>query len=991
MIILKKNKNLNFVTNLFSVFTIFLFVMFFNKAEAASSGILLVVQTLDGQSVNNVVNGEPLILSWYISIPVTNCLIFEKVEETETVVQAIDTTSLPASGTKNITPSSNVNTSYILRCDTIEAEQVINTNQPTVSMSIDQGTDLMVNPLTGRVDMVDVRWTSANANRCSQIWREKASAPGVLISEDSTRNYWYRGNTSGRILYNGVTREIRETTTFYITCYNDDIEASVTDSITLNVTNPAPPAEPNLSIWSPDYPSVTVDTLWGYAWVNVGFSAQNVTSCSQSALNDNGEVVSNPPGWGGISSGYTNYNFTGIKIAATTEFKVTCTRGAVTIAGIDYPAVSVSKTVKIMVLPPAGVDSLETWDRATLPPVTVTISATPNPTDKNSLTGLASTDVTVERANATFCSRSAYYTNGTPDDYTDDGSPFNLSGWSSTLRSMGSDIFTLNLSTSTRLSVYCVREYDLAYGTDDEIANGTELASTVVITIDPSESAPDPTVELFANAVIINANTMWNTATEKIGFNNIAGTPQVIENNAATESDNKISFPFRYPFGDSDKFDIYLKVCDENDGQSVFELSTASNGSIGNFMTDSLSATSDSCNTQTTVYKKIGNEVEITDGELITVRCNTPADGERCRLSEVLFGVDGIAVTQQINPVVTSVSSPLLWLSENTTSCSNNWDRSTAIRGFTTPNNINSSKTFNITCVRGGDSLTAADSVQVFVPYSDTLSAEVAIAVGQCIDDGSLGGSFGQAIEAPPGYGAGPAPGRFCVPLVDLAVEASSLNIDVANPDGIKGTYDNVPLRLVIKNLGPLDLSADSQVPYKFTLTNPIYNSPLSYFNGSLVALQESPVIGVDVDGIKFGNHYFCSRVNLDGVLFPENTNDGVDNNQKCFNVSIPVPEPPMEITADGKPDTLIRRGKTVTISWMAHTSYPTLECIVKGPGGISDSFNASDNHPQPYVSSQTVNITSKSEFMLQCTESTTGTVFTKKAYINVVPDYEEL
>lgn len=1003
MISIFKLINFRILTSLIAI------VFFMNPSLVKAAGSLSLILTIDGGNSSVSVNGEEVELGWYIDGPVTNCVIKQKIGTNLTVIHTINTNNLPASGTKMVTPPENTSTNYILICDQAQDTVVVNTDFPIVEMSIDQGTNLNVNPLTGRVDNVSVRWNSQNTNKCSLMWREKASAPGVKIFETNTGDYWYQYGTSGLVGYDGDPRSITETTTFFITCYNDNIGESITKSITLNVSNPAPPSEPALSMWSPNFPTVSASETYGYAWVNIGFNAQNVTRCYYSSYYTNGVQYSNPPGWG-TSDTITSYNFTGIRISTTTDFRIRCTRGEVNIAGTIYPAVEITKTLRIIVVPPVGVTSIEEWDRSAVPPVTATILANPNPTNKNALTGLANTNVTIARNNADFCNRYAYYTKGTIDDYSDDVS-YSLTGWSSTVWGNGTSSFSVNLSTTTRLAVNCVREYDLGFGDEGEIENGTEWASTVVVTIDSEEVLPDPSVSVYGNAFVATVDSIWGSAVEINGFNAIYGTPKIIENSSNQASANRISFPFSRPSGMNGLLDMYIKVCDENDGLSKFRIFSENNGLISSFNTDSSSAVSNYCNSSTIKYIKIGDELNFVNGEKITIECDHEyEDGERCRFSDILFGVDGVVTTPQVNPIVTSVNVPVLWISENTSQCDTfkaqkingsnyTWYTGSSIIGIVN-NNISTTTSFSLRCRRGGDGKIDDSVVQVYVPFSDVISAETMVATGQCLDDGSLGFGFGVAIEAPEGYGADE--NGFCSPLVDLAAGAISVNLSAANPDGVNGQYDNVSLLLIVENWGPGNLPINSNVPYKFVIDfdNSIaaenYISPLYYLNEELISPTnptiptESSALDNRVDNVIFGMHEFCARVNKDGTVFPE-ANTLLSNNTKCINISIPVPHPPMSITTDNK---LIRRNQLITINWSAHTSY-NLNCIVRGPGGVRDDFDASDRYPSPggaYTNSVTIDtITNASEFILQCTEPITNTVFTEKLQVDVIPESEEI
>lgn len=1009
------------------------FVSFSQVTSAAQTSPTLVL-TVNGGVGTNVVNGDPVELGWYVDGPLTNCSITEKSTIGERVVVVIDTTTMPSSGTRTVTPPADSNTSYVLNCDALQDTVVVNTNTPTVTMSISPGTDLQTNNVTGIVDSVDVKWSSQNATRCSLMRREKASAPGVFLVETNYWNdYWGEYQGGGTVRYDGDPRWINETNTFYITCYNDNTGAEATASITLNVTDAPPPNPPLVNIWSPDFPSVTRSELFGYAWVDVGFNSANVTSCYQKAYYENGTQYPNPPGWG-TSWWNLSGNFTNIQIATTTEFEVTCLRGPVTLGGITYPATSTTKRLKIEVqMPGTTGETLENWDRTTLPPVTVSVTAFPNPIVKNALTGKASTEATVIRQNASVCYRQAYYINGTPSNYTDDIA-YSLGGWNTGISGSGSSNFSVSLSTTTRLSVRCVREFDLMYGTAAEIENGTEVDDVVVEVQEAAEAAPPPKLYLYGNASYLHSSLLWNSASQKIGFNALGHN--FIENTAQGISTNKITFPFTHPFGASDKYDIWLRVCDESDGISTYNLYSQNGGLVGSFETDiNTDPSINWCGVSGAfIDKRIATNVPLNNGDNVTIECLSRNDSERCTVSDIYFGAVGNLVTPQVNPVVTKVEETMLVMAENATYCGgsgelghwaypNNAPRYSwwGNRTYTYFNGSNYTKSmlntplatstvFTVTCGRSGDNLTDKKEVNVFVPFSATLSAETIVGSGQCISDATVPDAmgnippFGQQMTAPPGYG--PNTNGFCSPLIDLAATSPAVSLAGASENNINGTYDNVDVLVVIQNLGPGELPLNSNVAYRANITFlpiyglPIINSLIGNFNSALsspVNLNnptQSPTLTRTFDGVPFGTHTVCSRVNLDGSPnFPESSSDST-NNTRCTSVTLPVPKPPMTLSSDRK---IIRTGQSAVISWSVHTSYP-LNCSVQGPGGIQDTFNASANYPSPPKSGSaysntgtTAPLTSTGEYTLQCNEPITNTIFTEKLKVEMVPDYQEI
>lgn len=997
-----------------------------NTVSLAQATPILVL-TVDGGAIAAVVNDEPVELGWYVDGPVTNCvLIQDNSVSGQTTLATIDTTTLPASGTMDVTPPANSTTNFILNCDGAVDEVPVNVEPPITTLTSDQGTDLVNNPLTGRVNEVILRWNSVNATRCSYITR---TSPIIgSVTETSSNDYSNRLGTSGWIRYDGDPRYINETTTFSITCYNDNTGAEHTDTLTITVSNPPPPDPPIVNMWSPDFPVVYRDELYGYAYVDVGFSASNVTSCIERAYYGDGTLYPNPPNWG-AGSWVLSRTFTNIQLSTTTIFEVTCSRGDVTIAGIFYPATSTTEQLTIEVQMPGGVDgTVETWDRSALPPVTASITANPNPTTKNALTGYASTITTVNRLNASYCYLSAYRFDAVTGLYT---SPYTVSNWNRTLLNNGTTTYAISLATTTRLVADCWRDYDRynPYATEAEIENAHEVVEYMVYTEEPLEAALPPTLSLYGNAVRATSDgrnqsiDMWTTATERIGFDTRAGTPQYIENSIAATTSSTISFPFVHPHGADDDYDIYLTTCDENDGESTFRV-LVSGTLVGQYTTNSPDSPHQYCGSSygTNVRERVAQNIDINDGDTITIECDTPNDGERCRLVDVLFGAVGLLTTPQVNPVVTSVDVPVLVLAENATFCGSGdyeyghwaypatgsryswWGAKTHTFLDNTEHTtsmvrvpIATSTRFTLTCWRTGDSLTDYQEFNVYVPFSATLSAQTTVGSGQCIDDGTLGSPFGTAIEAPVGYG--PDDDGFCSPMVDLAAMNPSVSLASAIEDNVNGTYDNVNALMVIQNIGPGALPSDSSITYKAVMSImpahglPDVDTSIGTFEGGLsipanpAVPTQSPTLTRSFGNVPFGTHTICSRVNLDGSPnYPESSTD-YTNNVSCSTVTLPVPRPPMIIAADRQ---LIRPNQTVEISWGVNVTYQ-LQCVVRGPGGLNESFDTSLVGPGYTDSFTTGPLTSTGIYELRCTEPITNTTFTEQVRIEMVPDIEEI
>ena len=929
------------------------------------------------------------------------------------VVVAIDTSVMPAVGTQSVVPPDNSSTSYTLTCDAIVSGVIVNTNTPVVTMNIPQGTNLEIDPYTGRVD-IDVEWTSENTDSCSVMYREVASDPGVLFPESTYNEYTGAYDVSGSVHYDGNPRSIDQTSTFYISCSNSNTGETVTSSITLTVAEPPPLPPPTITMWSPDAPSLYRDELYGYAFVDVGFTSSYAQKCVEKAYDENGvEYYPLPRGWG--SGVYTlDKLFTNIQLATTTIFEVTCWRNEVTIGATTYPEISTSSRLRIDVFMPLTVsETFNEWDRTYLPSPLTVMTPSANPAYLDAITGASLLKVKVQNENASNCLRTAYYSNGTPGDPSDD-TLYTLDGWSGHMSGNGTLTMSFELSSSTRLQVYCFRQFDLDYGTVDEILNGTATTSLEIEVIPSAVSAPAPVVSLYGSAVADDATTIWANAIAVSGFDSLTGSSPVrIENTSSLATSNSIVFPFTHPYGATDIYDIYVKVCDESDGESTFRVYSESSGFLGSYTTNDPASPHVFCGDSygTIVTKKIASGVGLVDGEKITVECDTPANGEHCGLADVLFGAGegGVLVTSQVNPLATSVDFPLFWVSENTTTCelfdateddgtAYTWYGGGAVEGLLSVN-ISTSTTFSVTCGRVTDSLVGTSLTRAAVPYNVTFAASTVVGSGECIDP-----STNSYITALPGYG--PDPVTFeCVPQVDLAAASPSVSILGATEDNINGVYDNLDVLMFIENIGPGELPLDSGITYKAEMTFlpiftlPTLDSAIGTFNVfvpapvSSTSPTQSQILTRTFNGIPFGTHTVCAIVNLDGSPnFPEASADPT-NNTHCTSVTLPVPRPPMSISTDRQ---VIRKGQSVTVGWSAHTTY-TLNCEVRGPGGVSDTFDASDNYPSPpnaggaYTSSTvTPPLNSTGEFVIQCTEPITGTVFTDHKVVEVVPDYIE-
>lgn len=963
--------------------------------------------TINGSTEANVVIGQPITVYWYIDDPtVTSCSINNGIGE-------IDVSTIPTWGSTTTILFEDGDISYVLTCvgGVVIPPVEVNTNSPTVSMWTSQGTEQTVNPLTGRVNNMDIHWDSENADRCSLMYKELDSNPGVLTQMNSG-DYSNAWRTYGYVRIDGSPYLITETTTFYVSCYNDAINEAATSSLTINVSNPEPPPAPTVNIWASPETAVQ-DLMSGYAYSDVGFSSDNVTWCEEKAYYEDGTEYS-PHGWGWNR---WTLNRTGyVEMSATTIFEVTCGRGDVVIGGVLYPAASDTQSIRVEVLPPAGVVDVDSWDRTTLPPVIVSVEADPLSPFKDNITYRARTYASYTSQNADDCRLRAYRTNGTPTDYSDD-SEYNLSGWTGWRggnTTWGNYIY---LSEDTRLQVYCMRWYDIEFGDAAEVDNGTETVNVVVELQEPATMAANPVTYMYGNAVVIYGRDMWYGATAPIvGFNYTAsnGNARTLSNETSGATTNSITFRFSHPFEAGDNYDVILGYCDENDGVSTFNLKV--NGvPVGNTIvsnrTDSASSGCDWSSYHTDMFAR---GVTINHGDHITIECSTPDDGERCRLRSIYLGA-GNGASVETATVITGeyIDVPLMWWSENTSYCDAGratnddgeywWNWNSDTHKMMTQS-INTSTSFKVTCYRG-DGASDTSEVKVLVPYtSGVMSFSAAAAAGECFNPVT-----GEMEETQEGYWANPENGWNCEPAVDLEAESQRLTLPEDNPDpyandnvnNIYGTYDNLRIDISILNVGTGTLPVGSSISYQTKMTptlgpsSAILTSPDGDYDGTLTR-NDSEWVNRTFNGVMFGTYQVCSRVNLDfndELIFPE-ANPVVDLNHRCQSEVIPVPKPPMGIWADKE---FVRKDEIANINWFAETAYP-MTCEVYGAGDISATFEANEMYITPpahggqAVGSQATSpLTSTSEFVLKCTEPTTGTSFIETTRVEMVPDFEEI
>ena len=743
-----------------------IFYGFIHYAHASSHPILSL--TVNGGNGASVVNGEPVFLEWYIDNAI-DCTI-------NNGIGTVDTSVLPVSGSATTTPQPNTTTNYVLSCAGQSPTEVqVNTDTPVVDISIREGSPLVVNVNTGEVDRVRVDWTSTNATRCSDVWWEEASNPTTQVFPSSYNDY-DEYETSGTIRFDGSPRAITETTTFYITCYNDNVSppSEDTNSVTLNVTQAPPPGTPELTFWSNTPLPVVREAINGRADVSLEFQAQNVASCDTEVYYEDGTPIDYSsayyPYWYYIwPSSALSDTWSSLSVATTTIFEVSCDRPEITHNGTTYPAVTLTEQILVELVLPAGFSTLEEF-REAAPAAAVTIDAVPLTVTTNNVTGVATTRVSFDAVNIDYCQIETFLLDGSLyPGYTS-----NWDGWETWWGGpFSNDDFSestwVDLATTSILTVNCEREVDTdIFAPGTAAYNNAVASSSVEVTVIQNPiPAPDPVVYMYGNLVDADADTNWNSKISHSGFSGVSGYDDyrwIQRWGSGASTNNSITFPFQHPNGASDTYNVHFRYCDEDDGQSTFRIYTEDDGLIATVVSDRTDSLSNDCQdsgNDSTVYTDlIAQGIVLDDGDEITVECDTPADGERCRFQGFIFGAgDGGIVTSAPLSGNSSVGVEIGYVSERTTFCRDRdaveiggdtyrWKGSNSSNAQTHRvidihnESVSTTTTFHVTCGRAADSLTDTSQVTVVVPIgtSGLIASAVTVASGECID---ITGMFG--------------------------------------------------------------------------------------------------------------------------------------------------------------------------------------------------------------------------------------------------------
>ena len=1005
-------------------------VLFFGSVSSAAAAAIF---SSGGGGDTTAVSGELVTLYWYIDDPsISNCVINNGVGE-------VDLSVLPAEKTIEVTPPPGAEATYTMTCNGFASSVTVAT-EPIVTLTLRDGSPRTTDPVTGVISSVYVDWSSQYATECSDVWRTSASYPDGKTAYRS-EDYSNKNRPAGWVKYSGWPHDsISETTTFYIECTNSTTGTSKTESVTLTVLEPSPPPSPVIDVWTTT-PLVFTDPLYGYADARIRFEADYVQKCAYKAfyedgteytrINSDGEVVPTLPVGFGQWDGKHDGDFTA-RIVETTTFQVTCWRDDRIIGGELVAGEEVSGSVLVTV----GGGDVD-LDRTTLAPVTISVTAEPNPTMKDNMTGEAPVTATVVTGNADYCYSWAENVMG--NDYY-------VSGWTRTksykrISGNGTSTYSFTIPTDTNLVVECRRVYDVVnYPPGSvEYSLGYEKLLFLVNTTEADISAPAPVVYMYGGGVKITAEEMFTTAIANTNFF-LADSNHRIEASNAGPAYSSISFPYNDPSGGADGLDVILTFCDETDGvDNVFTVSTDANGVLGSITSDDPTALDNDCNSKTERSVVIDSGVTMSDGDIVKIECQQDfSTGERCRLIDVQFATGNTSsVAAAIDPDTGLAEATITWFTDNATQCNPQDDDALVVGSGATyrwyygnqtsgsvTQYIATSTKFSLECSRTYDGATADSYVTFNTPQETSFELSIDFSFGDCLDtvadidkdfiivDDVIidAGKFGYMRDDSTPY---------CIPAIDLAAGAPSANtptdtnVNSASDgvDNVNGTYD-LEIIAFMYNRGPGELPVGEEVSYQSVLDledvwgmNDIKPNPEvdRYSLGAPTASQlplgepidkdigiESDFLEQDIDNVPFGTHLITTTVNAEEPIVPEHDAFApVWPNFASTQIYLPVPQPPMTLTASPR---VIRGEQVVDITWDVNVTYE-LWCELQGPGGVSAAEVDASGVGEQTITSGFLSSTSK--FVLTCEERrVTGggddSTFIQEVVVEVIPDLQE-
>lgn len=199
--------------------------------------------------------------------------------------------------------------------------------------------------------------------------------------------------------------------------------------------------------------------------------------------------------------------------------------------------------------------------------------------------------------------------------------------------------------------------------------------------------------------------------------------------------------------------------------------------------------------------------------------------------------------------------------------------------------------------------------------------------------------------------------------------------------DATTGVYNSLFVQYSIKNDGEIAVGHFVNHIKLDRGGDGTYEDAVDHNTAGLAAGSDSPLSPVLLAvNVPFGQYVVHLKADSDDVVAEGNEHD----NEMTYALNVPVPDIAVELHAN---PSLLRSGESVTLNWNTHATFP-MNCVVLGPK-VSYSFDPSTSGASG--SRVVTGITSKSEFMLTCTEPKTNTVFTDSDWVEVVPTIQEI
>lgn len=196
------------------------------------------------------------------------------------------------------------------------------------------------------------------------------------------------------------------------------------------------------------------------------------------------------------------------------------------------------------------------------------------------------------------------------------------------------------------------------------------------------------------------------------------------------------------------------------------------------------------------------------------------------------------------------------------------------------------------------------------------------------------------------------------------------------------GNYDKLYVQYSIRNDGKTDAGSFLNRIKLDRGNDSIYDESVNdSIDTGLAAETDSPLSPILLAlNVPFGTH----RVYIGADVLDTIEEGDEDDNEDTLLLTVPVPNPHLELTAD---PTFIRSGQSTTLTWDINVTFP-MDCRLRGPK-VSRDIDPSSDGPTGMLT--VTALTAKSEFMLQCAEPTTGTVFTVSDTVEVLPTIQEI